>query len=231
MTSESEWIAVDMGMIDYKKAHALQRQVLEYRHTQKFDQDLVLLLEHPPVFTLGRRGGRHNLIVDEAFLQSKGIDIIQAERGGDVTYHAPGQLVVYFLIDLKFQGIDIPVLVQSLETVMIRTAGDFGIEAHRDSRNPGIWVKGKKLGSIGIAIRHGISFHGIALNVNTDMTPFQWVHSCGLKDVSMTSLAAENKTPLHIKAIKRTIGHHIERVFDIRLKFLSPAELSNQLLS
>ena len=231
MTPESEWIAVDLGLIDYKKAHGLQLQVLEYRQAQKFDQDLVLLLEHPPVFTLGRRGGRRSLMVSENFLQDQGIDIIQIERGGDITYHGPGQLVVYFLIDLKWRGLDIPVFVRSLETVMMRTCNEFGIETHRDSRNPGIWVKGKKLGSIGIAIRHGISFHGIALNVNTNMTPFQWIHSCGLKDVSMTSLAAENKTPLHLKTITCTMGHHIERVFDIRLKFLSPAELSNQIHS
>jgi lipoyl(octanoyl) transferase len=192
--------------------------LIEARHSGALDSDIVIMLEHPPVFTLGRSCDRRNIIKDADFLIAQGIDTIAIERGGDVTFHGPGQLVVYVLIDLQSRGMDIREFVKSLEEVMIRSARDQGINAARDPRNIGVWVNGKKLGSIGIAIRHGFTFHGFALNVNIDLTPFQWIHPCGLKDASMTSLAILKKAEVNMADVYNSVERHLQDIFHIGLK-------------
>ncbi|MGB9498392.1 MAG: lipoyl(octanoyl) transferase LipB [Dissulfuribacterales bacterium] len=225
MISQTEWFITKLGPVRYQEAHKLQTDIIEARHYGSLDKDIVLMLEHPPVFTLGRRGGRQNITVDENVLRSQGIDVVSIERGGDITFHGPGQQVVYLLVDLRARGMDIPDFVRSLEEVMIRTAKDQKIDALRDVRNPGAWVQGNKLGSIGIAIRHGITFHGFALNVNIDLTPFQWIHPCGLKGVSMTSLAARKKCEIDMGAVQKSVEKHLQSVFNIQLKLVSREEL------
>lgn len=209
----------------FRKAHALQHRLIEARHGKSLARDVVLFLEHPPVFTLGRRGGGGNLIVSEAFLRERGIEVVPVERGGDITFHGPGQLVVYLVMDLKARKLAIPAFVDILETLMIKTARDFDVEAGRDCRNRGIWVKGRKLGSIGIAIRHGITFHGVALNVNTDLTHFQWIHPCGLQGVSASSLAAEKNVRLDMADIKKRLRIHLQCSFNAAFKTVSPDTL------
>jgi len=225
MNSQIEWFITNLGLVRYQEAHKLQTDIIEARHYGSLDKDIVLMLEHPPVFTLGRRGGRQNITVDENVLRSQGIDVVSIERGGDITFHGPGQLVCYLLIDLRAYGLDIPGFVRSLEEVMIRTVKDQKIDAFRDARNPGVWVQGNKLGSIGIAIRHGITFHGFALNVNIDLTPFQWIHPCGLKGVSMTSLAVRKKCEIDMGAVQKSVEKYLQSVFNIQLKSVSREEL------
>ncbi len=209
----------------FGEAHALQHSLIEARHGKSLGRDVVLFLEHPPVFTLGRRGGRENLIVSEAFLRERGIEVVPVERGGDITFHGPGQLVVYLVMDLKARKLDIPAFVDILETLMLRTAADFGVAAARDCRNRGVWVKGRKLGSIGVAIRHGIAFHGLALNVNTDLTPFQWIHPCGLQGVPVSSLAAESNLRLDMADIKKRFRIHLQCLFNAAFKTVPPDTL------
>ncbi|MCP4718141.1 MAG: lipoyl(octanoyl) transferase LipB [Desulfobacteraceae bacterium] len=178
----------DLNCIDYCEALELQEKIVSAKIEEKIEQDVILMLEHPPVFTLGKNGGRKNLKVSEAFLESKGIPIIQTKRGGNITFHGPGQLVVYPIVDITKAKIDVTDFVNHLEEVMIQTALDFGVEASRNVKNRGIWVDNSKIGSIGLSITKGISFHGLALNISLDLEPFSWINPCGMDKVSMTSM-------------------------------------------
>ncbi len=179
--------------MDYQEALDLQQRYVEEKKSGIRKQDIILVLEHPAVFTLGRRGGRENLVVSEAFLKERGIPVVQTGRGGNITFHGPGQLVVYPIMDLNRAGMGVADFVHLLEEIMIKTAAHAGVTAHRSQVNHGIWVKNRKLGSIGLSVTRGICFHGLALNVNLDLTPFSWVNPCGLAGVSMTSLERETR--------------------------------------
>lgn len=218
MGIKQEWFISNLGLVEYKNAYQLQTNLIEARHAGVFDKDIVLLLEHPPVFTMGLRGGRENLIIGEQELQNRGIDMVPVERGGDITFHGPGQLVCYLLVNLRRSGFDIPGFVRNIEEVMIRAANDENVHAVRDRKNPGVWTEEDKLGSIGVAVRHQITFHGFALNVNMDLIPFQWVHPCGLKNVAMTSLAAVKNADVRMASVQKSVIKHLEAVFNVRLK-------------
>jgi lipoate-protein ligase B len=205
----------------------LQHRLVAARSDGRLARDAVLMLEHAPVFTLGRRGGLDDLIVPREQLAADGIDVVAAERGGLITYHGPGQLVVYPILDLRRLHLGVQELVTALEEAMIRTAADFGVEAERDHRNRGIWAGGKKLGSIGLAIRRGISFHGLALNVDLDLAPFSWIHPCGLAGVAMTSLAASGGIAVSGEEARRLLAIHLESVLKLRLEPLAPEALQH----
>ena len=217
--------------MDYEEARALQLEIVKARKNATIDRNVVLSLEHPSVFTLGRRGDRSHLKVSEPFLKAKGIPVVHVERGGDITYHGPGQLVVYPILSLKKEGFGVNEYVTGLEEVMIRSAEDFGIKSERDPRNRGVWVGNNKLGSIGIAIRHGISFHGLAFNVNLSMEPFTWIHPCGLQEIGMTSLERELSRKVPMEKVRDTFGTHMESVFRIKLERISPEGLTDLLRS
>lgn len=216
--ARADWMLADLGIMDYRAAHRLQLDLVEARHTGLLDRDLLLLVEHPAVFTLGRRGGRSNLKISEAELRRRRIDVISVERGGDITFHGPGQLVGYLVMSLEKNALNIPRLVRSVEEAMIRTAGDFNLDAVRDARNPGVWVGGEKLGNIGIAIRQGITFHGFSVNVHNDLTPFQWINPCGLAGVNAASLSTLTGRFINMPEVKRLITHHIQDIFDLSLE-------------
>ena len=192
-------------------------------------QDVILILEHTPVFTLGRRGGSENLTVSDAFLKKSGIQVIQVERGGDITYHGPGQMVVYPILDLDRRRLGITELVFMLEEIMIRVSGALGVQADRNPRNRGVWVGNKKLGSIGLAVRKGISFHGMALNVNLSMTPFEWIHPCGLTNISMTSLEMELPKRPSMQHVRELTKQHLGDVFGRHLEEISRETLDGKL--
>ena len=183
--------AVNLGLMDYNQAWALQSDLVAAKIDGRLSRDIILLVEHPSVFTLGRRGGRDYLQVGEAVLKQAGIPIVQAERGGYITFHGPGQAVVYPIFDLEERRLGVAEYVAALEEIMLQTVGSLGLQAQRSSTNPGIWMDNRKMGSIGIALRKGISFHGLALNVNLDLAPFSWIQPCGLAGVSMTSVQQE----------------------------------------
>ncbi len=204
---------VDLGLIDYAAAYALQLALVEKRRGGQAADDLFLLTEHPSTFTLGRRGGRENLMVTEEFLAARQIPLVHIERGGDITYHGPGQLVLYPVLHLRQAGLSVAEYVHCLEEVMIRLAAATGVVAGRDPRNHGVWVGDKKLGSVGIAIRHGIAFHGLALNVNLDLTPFSWVNPCGLTGVRMTTLSQESGREVPLAEVKNDLLGHLVKIF------------------
>ena len=223
------WRVVEYSQLGYREAWQLQQELVVAVKAGHIKSGVVLALEHPPVFTMGRRGGRENLCVSEVFLKQAGIDLIQIERGGDITFHGPGQLVVYPIIALTAAKIGVVDFVTALEEVMIRTAAQWGVTAQRNPVNRGVWVGPKKLGSIGIAVRRGVSFHGLAFNVTTDLTPFQWVNPCGLKNVAMTTLereSAQNVTQtLTVAAVRQALIRHLAAVFRVQLITEAPETL------
>jgi lipoate-protein ligase B len=216
-TSRKDWLLVDLGLLDYREAWALQLRLVDIRKEGRLNNDVVLCLEHPAVFTLGRRGGLANLKVTEAFLASRGIPLVHVERGGDITYHAPGQLVLYPIVHLRAMGFGVLPFVEGLEETMIRTVADWGLKAERSPLNRGAWVGPKKIGSIGIAVRRSVSFHGLALNVNADLEPFTWVNPCGLQGVMITSIKQILGKEIPMENVKAAAKEHMENVFGVRL--------------
>jgi lipoate-protein ligase B len=212
------WFAARLGRVAYPDAWDLQLGLVDARQQGRLERDTVLLLEHPPVFTLGRRGGRESLLVPEEVLAQHGIPIVQVERGGNITYHGPGQLVVYPIVHLPAMGIGVVDMVDRLEEVMIRTCGDFGVAAGRNELNRGTWVGTKKIGSIGIAVRRGVSFHGLALNVNPDLEPFCFIQPCGLQGVGVTSIAQEAGKPLDLPQAAAAVEANLQAVFGVRIE-------------
>lgn len=216
-TASLSWWLIDLGSMDYDAAWKIQTDIVGARNRGTLNADTILMLEHPAVFTLGRRGGAENLLVSKAFLKESGIMVTQVERGGNITYHGPGQLVVYPIIDLEAAKISVVDFVNALEEVMLQTVAVWGIKAERNSTNHGIWVGNQKLGSIGIALRRGVSFHGLALNVNLDLTPFTWIQPCGLQGVQMTSMAKELPGGVSMPEVREVIKDKLETVFKIQL--------------
>ncbi len=211
------WLCADLALLDYEEARDLQLRLVSARERRITDSDILLLMEHAPVFTLGRRGGRENLMVSELFLKEAGVPVVHAERGGDITFHGPGQLVGYPILDLRAARLTVTGYVERLEEIMIRTAAHWGVHATRNRLNHGIWVGDRKLGSLGIAIRRGIAFHGFALNVNVSLEPFGWINPCGLPGVRMTSLERETACKASMKEVREQMKSSIEEVFDVGL--------------
>ncbi len=221
----ASWLCLELPVTGYKEVWDMQLCLANARKESIIKADIVILLEHLPVFTLGRRGGLKNLIVSENFLKNKGIPIVQVERGGDITFHGPGQIVVYPIISLKQARLKIVEYVEKLEEVMIRTVGAWGIKAERNPVNRGVWVGKNKLGSLGIAVRRGISFHGFALNVNIPLEPFSWINPCGLQGIGITSIAKEIKKNVPVIQVQNTLKSEIESVFGVSLTYTEMPEL------
>jgi len=210
----------DLGLMKYQRALDLQMKTLQLKIKKTLTEDQMFFVEHPGVFTLGKRGGKENLTVSRKFLELKKIDLVPTDRGGDITYHGPGQAVLYPIIDLEKNKIGVKDFVHGLEEIMKQTAQDFDIDADRNQKNHGIWVKDSKIGSVGISIKRGISFHGLALNINPDLEPFSWINPCGLTNVSMTSIQKEIKTSfadnydLSMEQVKNTFIRHFSSIFN-----------------
>ncbi len=218
---------INLDTIDYDEAWKLQTAIVEARINRVIDKDIVLMLEHPSVFTLGRRGGTENLLVSKSFLEKSGIAVTQVERGGNITYHGPGQLVVYPIVNLEAAKISVVEFVEALESVMIQTTAVWGIYAERNPVNRGIWVGNNKIGSVGIALRKGISFHGLALNINLDLTPFSWIQPCGLQGVRMTSIQQELLEKVPMADAQKVLTQKFESVFGNLLVDKSYSELKH----
>jgi lipoate-protein ligase B len=217
---------LDLPITDYDRAHRLQLSAVTARSDGQLDGDLVVMLEHAPVFTLGRRGGRDNLLVPVEWLHSRDIEVVPIERGGDITYHGPGQLVVYLLMDLSSKGLGVTDFVHRLEVAMAGTAAHWGVAARGDDTQRGAWIEERKLGSVGITVRRGITFHGLALNVGIDLEPFRWIHPCGLKSCEMTSMEKEAGQPIEMAAVRRQMTLQLSTLFDMDLKPIDLGELS-----
>jgi lipoyl(octanoyl) transferase len=179
-----------LGVVPYGEALELQRSLAEDRIAGRIP-DTLLLLEHPPVITLGRGWKQSRLPIDPEALRQRGIDVFEIERGGDVTYHGPGQLVGYPIIDLQQHKPDLHWYLRQLEATLIAALAGFGIPAERRTGYTGVWTAGRKIASIGIHVKQWVTWHGFALNVTTDLSPFSLIVPCGIPDVIMTSLEKE----------------------------------------
>lgn len=217
--SRRSCVFLDLNTLEYTEALDLQQALLAAKLNDPSEPDRLLYVEHPPVFTLGRRGGRENLTVSEDFLGSRGIDIIQTDRGGNITFHGPGQAVLYPIMDLGRAKIGVADFVYGLEEIMRLTVQEFGIQASRDTKNHGLWVGNSKIGSVGISIKRNITLHGLALNVCPDLSFFSWINPCGLDNVAMTSIAREAKPEslTHqalMHQVREKFVHYFSRIFD-----------------
>lgn len=181
---------IDLGIVPYAEGLDLQRHLARERIAGRLPNDLLLLLEHPPVVTLGR--GSH----PEHVLRSEGIDVVEVERGGDVTYHGPGQLVGYPIVDLRGSGFkqDLHWYLRTLEQALIEGLALLGIPAERNPGYTGVWTRGRKIASIGVHVKQWVTWHGFALNVTTDLGAFDRIVPCGIPGVEMTSVAREIDT-------------------------------------
>jgi lipoate-protein ligase B len=177
--------------VPYGEALELQRTIARDRISGAIPQDVLLLLEHPPVVTLGRSSKEKNLIASPEFLQSRGVELFEAERGGDVTFHGPGQLVGYPIMDLKRHRQDLHWYLRKIEEALINTLADYGIPAERNTAYTGVWTRGKKIASIGVHARDWVTWHGFAVNVTTDLSFFDLIVPCGISGVVMTSIARQ----------------------------------------
>jgi lipoate-protein ligase B len=175
----------------YGEALELQREVARDRISGAIPQDVLLLVEHPPVVTLGRSSKEKNLISSPQFLASKGVELFEVERGGDVTFHGPGQLVGYPIVDLKRHKLDLHWYLRSVEEALIRTIGQYSIPGERSAGYTGVWTNGRKIASIGVHARDWVTWHGFALNVTTDLSYFDFIVPCGIAGVEMTSIVKE----------------------------------------
>ncbi len=202
-----------LGLIGYSEAYHLQRELLHKRLDDGIT-DVLLLLEHPPTLTIGKSGGLENVLVSPAELAKNGISLFFVDRGGDVTYHGPGQLVGYPIIDLKDKGRDLHQYVRNLEEVIIRTLNDFSIKAGRDESHTGVWVGGEEIAAIGLRIIKWISMHGFALNVNTNLDQFRFINPCGLSDGKATSISRILCQEIPMEVVTERLVAHFSEVFD-----------------
>ncbi len=218
MNSEPKtWYCIELPKSDYREIWKLQTDLVDARKEGILGQDILFLLEHSPVFTLGRSGGKENLKVTESFLEKSGVPIVHVERGGNITYHGPGQLVGYPIINLKSSKLGVLDYVTNLEEAMIRTVADWEVTAERNPLNRGIWVGNNKIGAIGVAVRRSITFHGFALNVNVSLEPFEWIHPCGLEGICATSMEIQSDTSVSVAQVKESIKQHLSEIFHVKL--------------
>ena len=203
-----------LGLVPYAEALGLQRALVEDRRAGRIG-DLLLLVEHPHVLTLGVRGdgGRSHILASAEALASRGVDVHETGRGGDITYHGPGQLVGYPIIDLKPDRCDVHRYVRDLEEVLIRVAADYNIEAGRVPGLTGVWVGRSKLAAIGVRIARWITSHGFALNVTTNLEYFNLIVPCGISDRGVTSLAALLDRSVDRREVEDRVVSHFGDVF------------------
>jgi lipoyl(octanoyl) transferase len=197
----------DLGRMDYLAALALQERILELKHRDAAP-DVLLFVEHRHVYTLGRGGQEGNVLAPQE------VPVISTSRGGDVTYHGPGQMVVYPIIELRSKlRKQVHRYLRNLEMIAIRTLNDFGLDGMRRPPYTGIWIDNRKIAAIGIAVRRGITFHGLALNVNTDLSYFTRIIPCGLNWADVTSMAKELGKEQSAKRVQERFLHHFAEVF------------------
>ena len=213
----------NLGTVPYLEASALQESLRERVIAGELP-DLLLLLEHPAVYTLGRRSEPDDLPFGEEFWRARGIDVVKTSRGGKLTYHGPGQLVGYPIVHAE----DIPAFIGTMESAIVAALAEEGIRSRgRDQEGAaytGVWVEDRKIASIGVHISRGVSAHGFAVNVTNDLAPFTWVVACGLPSVSMTSLALEG-SPDDLPCFRKRMAFTFAKTFGRRQRIVTPRRL------
>lgn len=204
------------GLVRYAEGLQLQAEKVGQRKAGVIS-DTLLLLEHPHVYTLGRNARKENLLISTEQLAARGAQVFEVDRGGDVTYHGPGQLVGYPILDLAQHRRDITWYMRCLEEVLIEVAGDYGIEAGRLACAPGVWVGNNKLAAMGVHISRWVTSHGFAFNVNTDLRYFDWIVPCGLRDKGVTSLQKLLGRRVEVDEVAQKVARRFGRVFELEM--------------
>lgn len=220
-----EILVVRCGLVPYEEARSAQRRLRELRQGGELP-DLLLLLEHPPVYTRGRRSTPEELPMGAEWYEMQGIEVRDTDRGGRVTYHGPGQLVAYPIVSLRPYGDDVHEYVRRLERVMIESLAAHGVEAETIDGLTGVWTpEPRKIGSIGVHVSRGVTAHGMAVNVNNDLQPFEWVVPCGIDDCRVTSLSRELGAEQDLEAFGDTVLARFADVYGRRPVLTEPAAL------
>jgi lipoyl(octanoyl) transferase len=216
---------VNLGTVEYREAYALQERVRAARQADAIP-DTLLLLEHPPVYTRGRRSQPGELVMGEDWYRAQGLDIVDVDRGGLLTYHGPGQLVGYPIMRVP----DLMGYVQTMERAIVAALADEGIAGTRGRSDEGreligVWIDERKIASIGVHRSRGVTTHGFAVNVDNDLAPFGWVVACGLPGVTMTSVAQESGTEGHLPCFRKRMAFRFAEAFERRQRLISAARL------
>lgn len=201
-----------LGQVSYQEAYALMLEMRQKRLKNEIS-DTLLFLEHPPVITMGRQSSEKDLYVSEAFLKEKNIEFFKTERGGKLTYHGPGQLVVYFIFDLAARKLSIQKFVNKVEEGLIQLCSSYHVNAERDLKNPGLWVGKNKIASVGFHIHRNVSIHGASLNINLDLKPFTYFLPCGVSDRGVTSLENETQKKTSFENVSNKIEKIYKKIF------------------
>jgi lipoate-protein ligase B len=206
-----EWL----GRVPYRPTWDMQNELADRRRRREIG-DRVLLLEHDPVYTIGRGGDKRNLLATPERLAALGAELVRIDRGGDITFHGPGQLVAYPIVELN-DPLDLRRYVRTLEEAIIATAADFRVGAARVEGLPGVWVDGvRKLAAVGVRVKRGVTTHGLALNVSTDLAWFAEMIPCGLRDIEVTSLGRERGEPPAMAEVADRLADHLAEAFGLR---------------
>jgi lipoyl(octanoyl) transferase len=213
-----------LGRVDYASALDLQERLLQARIGDRTN-DSLLLLEHEPVITMGFSAKQEHLLQSSGFLNERGIDVIKVSRGGDVTYHGPGQLVAYAIVDLKPNQRDVRRYVWNLEEVLLRVAAAFGLSASRIQNLHGIWIEDRKIGAVGVRIKRWVTMHGFSFNVTTDLSAYDSIIPCGIEDKRVTSLQNEIDRAVGMKAVFRITAEKFADVFNRRVVWHDPSTI------
>jgi lipoate-protein ligase B len=202
MTKDKSLSFISLGLQDYSSVLARQLELREQRR-RGLIADTIVTVEHPPVITEGRRPAKKDYQVSPEVLRQRGIDTAKVNRGGRLTYHGPGQLVAYYIISLRERYMKVGEFVRAVEETALKTLASFGIAAERRKDFPGVWVSGRKIASIGLAVDRGVSMHGMALNIDPNLEHFQFIVPCGMPDCEMTSVERETGRVLEFKEVEK----------------------------
>jgi lipoyl(octanoyl) transferase len=216
------WVA-NLGRVSYGEALALQQRLRDRRLAGEIP-DSMLVLEHPPVYTKGRRTRPEDLPMGEEWYEAQGIAVETTDRGGRVTYHGPGQLVAYPIMRID----DVPAYVHGLEAAMIGALAEEGVEAEVRDGLTGVWAGDAKIGSIGVHVSRGVTTHGLAVNVDNDLQPFEWIVPCGIDHVRMTSVCRESGRAASLPCFRKRLAHRIAQQFGLRQRLVSLRRLEER---
>jgi lipoate-protein ligase B len=225
----SNLLVVDLGVMPYADALALQRDVARARIAGDVLDDVLLLVEHPPVITLGRSSKSAHVLSTPEYLRQRGVELFEVERGGDVTFHGPGQLVGYPIIDLKQHRRDLHWYLRQVEQLLIDGLAGFGLTCDRNPPYTGVWIENRKIASIGVHARDWVTWHGFALNVSTDLRYFDLIVPCGIQSVTMTTVNAELRSQQSVGVVADAIVVAAGETFGLVPRRVAQQELTAQL--
>jgi len=230
MSREAELWVVDLGRRRYGEVLELQRSVARSRIAGDVGEDVLLLVEHEPVITLGRSSKDAHLLANPAQLAARGVELFEVERGGDITFHGPGQLVGYPIVDLKRHRLDLHWYLRQVEETLIRALSQFGLRGERVERYTGVWTGGRKIASIGVHARDWVTWHGFALNVSTELSFFDLIVPCGIPQVQMTSLQRELGRDVSMQQVVDVVAGAAGEVFGLTARAADLSSLESQIV-